>query len=155
MLENELFEFLEGTTDAAFSVNQQGEILSWNRAAERLFGYSTSEVLGKSCSHRMALRTLLRLLQGRPRPSLRRGGSGIRASRIAHWRSVSSRALRRSIGFAPENCQAIVESQPPGARSYDDDEPKLRFARQFKYGNLRSRAEADGEAGGADAAVDV
>ena len=33
MLENELFEFLEGTTDAAFSVNQQGEILSWNRAA--------------------------------------------------------------------------------------------------------------------------
>ena len=30
MLENELFAFLEGTTDAAFSVNQQGEILSWN-----------------------------------------------------------------------------------------------------------------------------
>jgi PAS domain S-box-containing protein len=50
MLENELFEFLEGTTDAAFSVNQLGEILSWNRAAERLFGYSSSEVLGKSCS---------------------------------------------------------------------------------------------------------
>ena len=40
MLENELFEFLEGTTDAAFSVSQQGEILSWNGAAERLFGYS-------------------------------------------------------------------------------------------------------------------
>ena len=50
MLENELFDFLEGTTDAAFSVNEQGEILSWNRAAERLFGYSSSEVLGKSCS---------------------------------------------------------------------------------------------------------
>ena len=50
MLENELFAFLEGTTDAAFSVNQQGEILSWNVAAQRLFGYSSSEVLGKSCS---------------------------------------------------------------------------------------------------------
>src|ERR1039458_5856121 len=49
MLENELFTFLEGTTDAAFSVNQQGEILSWNGASERLFGYSSSEVLGKSC----------------------------------------------------------------------------------------------------------
>ncbi len=49
MLENELFEFLEGTTDAAFSVNRAGEILSWNSAAERLFGYSSSEVLGKGC----------------------------------------------------------------------------------------------------------
>ena len=49
MLENELFAFLEGTTDAAFSVSEQGEILSWNGAAERLFGYSSSEVLGKSC----------------------------------------------------------------------------------------------------------
>ena len=49
MLESELFAFLEGTTDAAFSVSEQGEILSWNGAAERLFGYSSSEVLGKSC----------------------------------------------------------------------------------------------------------
>ena len=30
MLESELFESLEGTTDGAFSVSQQGEILSWN-----------------------------------------------------------------------------------------------------------------------------
>ena len=30
MLESELFAFLEGTTDAAFSVSEQGEILSWN-----------------------------------------------------------------------------------------------------------------------------
>ena len=40
MLESELFAFLEGTTDAAFSVSEQGEILSWNGAAQRLFGYS-------------------------------------------------------------------------------------------------------------------
>jgi PAS domain S-box-containing protein len=49
MLESELFAFLEGTSDAAFSVSDQGEIVSWNGAAERLFGYSSSEVLGKSC----------------------------------------------------------------------------------------------------------
>ena len=49
MLENELFALLEGTTDAAFSVNEQGEILSRNVAAQRLFGYSSSEVLGRSC----------------------------------------------------------------------------------------------------------
>ena len=59
MLENELFTFLEGTTDAAFSVNEQGEILSWNRAAERLFGYSSSEALGKSCSQLLRGRGVL------------------------------------------------------------------------------------------------
>ena len=36
MLENELFAFLEGTTDAAFSVSEQGKILSWNGAAETI-----------------------------------------------------------------------------------------------------------------------
>ena len=59
MLESELFAFLEGTTDAAFSVNEQGEILSWNRAAERLFGYSSSEALGKSCSQLLRGRGVL------------------------------------------------------------------------------------------------
>jgi PAS domain S-box-containing protein len=49
MLQRELFEFLEETADAAFCVNQQGEICSWNRAAEKLFGYSASEAIGKSC----------------------------------------------------------------------------------------------------------
>jgi PAS domain S-box-containing protein len=49
MLENELFEFLEGATDGAFSLCQQGEILAWKPAAERLFGSSSSEVPGKSC----------------------------------------------------------------------------------------------------------
>ena len=49
MLQKELLEFLDETADAAFSVNQQGEICSWNAAAEKLFGYSASEAIGKSC----------------------------------------------------------------------------------------------------------
>jgi PAS domain S-box-containing protein len=49
MLQNELLEVLEETADAAFCVNQQGEIRSWNAAAEELFGYSASEAIGKSC----------------------------------------------------------------------------------------------------------
>jgi PAS domain S-box-containing protein len=49
MLEQELFDFVNAAADAAFSVNEQGEILSWNAAAERLFGYARSEVLGKGC----------------------------------------------------------------------------------------------------------
>ena len=47
MLETELFAFLEQTADAAYTVTEQGEIRSWNRAAERLFGYPASEVLGR------------------------------------------------------------------------------------------------------------
>ena len=47
MLESELFALLEQTADAAYTVTEQGEICSWNRAAERLFGYPASEVLGR------------------------------------------------------------------------------------------------------------
>lgn len=45
MLESELFELLEHTADAAYTVTTDGEICSWNRAAEDLFGYTASEVL--------------------------------------------------------------------------------------------------------------
>jgi len=56
MLEQELFDLLEGTADAAFSVTDQGEICSWNKAAEKLFGYSRAHALHKTCQS---------LLQGR------------------------------------------------------------------------------------------
>jgi len=49
MLESELFALLQGTTDAAFSVTEEGEILSWNKAAEKLLGYSAQEVVQKTC----------------------------------------------------------------------------------------------------------
>lgn len=47
MLETELFALLEHTADAAYTVTDGGEIRSWNRAAEQLFGYPASEVLGR------------------------------------------------------------------------------------------------------------
>ena len=47
MLETELFTLLEQTADAAYTVTKDGEICSWNRAAERLFGYPATEVLGR------------------------------------------------------------------------------------------------------------
>src|SRR5262249_18074170 len=49
MLEQELFDLLEGTSDAAFTVNEQGEICSWNKGAEKLFGYPRTEVRDKTC----------------------------------------------------------------------------------------------------------
>lgn len=47
MLESELFALLEQTTDAAYTVATDGAVRSWNSAAERLFGYSVSAVIGK------------------------------------------------------------------------------------------------------------
>ena len=49
MLERQLAELLEGTTDAAFTVDLQGEILTWNKAAENLFGHDASSAVGKEC----------------------------------------------------------------------------------------------------------
>jgi PAS domain S-box-containing protein len=49
MLETELFALLEGTSDAAFCVSGEGEIRSWNKSAEKLFGYPSSEAVHKTC----------------------------------------------------------------------------------------------------------
>lgn len=49
MLENEIFQLLEGTADAAFTVTEEGEILSWNKAAEKLFGHPAAKVLHRTC----------------------------------------------------------------------------------------------------------
>ncbi len=50
MLESELFTLLNGTADAAFSVDENGLICSWNWGAEQLFGHPSSEVLQKPCA---------------------------------------------------------------------------------------------------------
>jgi PAS domain S-box-containing protein len=49
MLERELFNLLEGISDAAFAVTDQGEICSWNKAAEKLFGYSSTQAISNTC----------------------------------------------------------------------------------------------------------
>lgn len=50
MRELELAKTLEATSDAAFAVDLGGEIRTWNKAAEKLFGYEAQEILGKQCS---------------------------------------------------------------------------------------------------------
>ena len=48
MLESELFALLEHTADAAYTVTSDGEICSWNAAAERLFGLPAVDVLRRN-----------------------------------------------------------------------------------------------------------
>src|ERR1051325_748263 len=59
MLETELFALLERTADAAYTVTEGGEICSWNGAAERLFGYSASEVLHRNIDEVLEARDTL------------------------------------------------------------------------------------------------
>jgi PAS domain S-box-containing protein len=40
---------IEGTADAAFAVDDAGQIIAWNKAAAELFGLAESEVMNVSC----------------------------------------------------------------------------------------------------------
>jgi len=42
-------ELVASTADPAFGTDETGRIVIWNRAAEKLFGYQASEVLGRPC----------------------------------------------------------------------------------------------------------
>ena len=50
MFEAELFSFLGNTADACFVMRESGEICFWNHSAEILFGFSSNEALGQTCS---------------------------------------------------------------------------------------------------------
>ena len=43
MFAGDVYKLLEGTADAAFVVTVEGEICSWNAAAEKLTGYAAAE----------------------------------------------------------------------------------------------------------------
>ena len=59
MLESELFALLEQTADAAYTVTDDGEIRSWNHAAERLLGYTASEMVGRHVDEALEARDAL------------------------------------------------------------------------------------------------
>jgi len=79
MLETELFALLERTADAAYTVNANGEICSWNAAAERLLGYPAAEVLHRDIDR------VLQARDGLGTPPLA-GGSD---ASVRHWKNPS------------------------------------------------------------------
>jgi PAS domain S-box-containing protein len=59
MLETELFELLQHTADAAYTVTETGEICSWNDAAQMLFSYPAGEVLHRNIDEVFEARDVL------------------------------------------------------------------------------------------------
>src|SRR5574340_528244 len=56
MPQAELVSLLESTADAAFTVDEHGQICSWNASARELFGYSAEQVLNKTCDELLGAR---------------------------------------------------------------------------------------------------
>src|SRR2546428_9947338 len=110
MLETELFALLEQTADAAYTVTEGGEICSWNRAAERLFGYSASEVLHRNIDEVLEARDTL----GTNAPP---GGSGAATPR---WDGTSRGVPNFSFEVRTPN-----PPQRPGAHSVARPKPLL------------------------------
>lgn len=50
MQRDRLIRLLDRSADPAFALTERGEIWSWNRAAEEVFGYSASEAIQKQFS---------------------------------------------------------------------------------------------------------
>ncbi len=55
---------LFSTSETAYAVDRNGRIVVWNQAAERTFGFTESQVLGKSCWELLSARDVF----GNPSP---------------------------------------------------------------------------------------
>ncbi len=106
---SQLAAIVEHSNDAIFSRTFDGRIATWNRAAERIFGYSAAEMIGRSSDVLLApgtrdeyRRVIARLRRGRPVEGIetlrrRRDGTLIH---VALTLSPIRDSARRLIGFS-------------------------------------------------------
>ena len=102
MLEAELFALLERTADAAYTVTEDGEIRSWNGAAEELFGYPAGEVVGRNVQEVLEGRDALgtQVLAGGVETAVRRGDGTARPG-CPCWRGTDRPPSRRGAVTCP------------------------------------------------------
>ena len=61
-MERSIITMLAGTADGAMFADEEGTVVLWNRAAERLLGFRAAEVSGRPCHEVLRGETL----SGRP-----------------------------------------------------------------------------------------
>lgn len=92
-----LASIVEGAQDAIYSKKLDGTIMAWNAEAERLFGYSSAEVLGKSV--RMLIPPDKSQEERKVLDKLRSG------ERVQHFETLRStkegRVIRVSVSMSP------------------------------------------------------
>jgi PAS domain S-box-containing protein len=89
-----LASLLEGTAEAAFAVDLQGQIRTWNRGATRLFGCDSELAIGRPCA------TVV-------------NGHGETGSAVCQLGCHRLEQLRRTTSY--------LRAEPPGAESGDFD----------------------------------
>ena len=115
MLEPELFALLEQTADAAFAVTERGDICSWNEAAEQLFGYAASEVIGRNIDEVIEPRDTLGASQPVDDPESARRADAV----LAPVPNFDLEVATKSRGRMWVNISTIVfDNRPTGRRLF-------------------------------------
>ena len=119
---------VEASNDAIFSTRLDGTILSWNKGAERLFGYGAEEIEGGSLSLLSLPRRERRATElarvPRAGETLRRPRDDVPGERTAGWSRCRSPSLRSG------TCQATSRQDPwSPATSRSRSAPRRRCAR--------------------------
>ncbi len=83
---DELLAVLARTTDGVFALDQAGQVVFWNAAAERITGYLADEVLGRPCYEISAVNSATAVTSASPTAQCC-GPPGIRSPcpRITCW----------------------------------------------------------------------
>jgi PAS domain S-box-containing protein len=106
--ETHLRNILEGALDAVVSMNQDGLILQWNRAAEEIFGWPRAEVLGMPLVELIVPERFRALHQQGVQTFLETGDAPFLGKR-AEWI-----ALRRDGSEFPAEVRITAEAEPSG-----------------------------------------
>jgi PAS domain S-box-containing protein len=102
----QLASIVESTDDAIIATDLEGRVTSWNRGAERIFGYSASEIIGRSVDVLMPPG----VATGRERAPLR---ALPRPRRHLRLRRLLQAAQRRLAGAARLGARAAARRSVP------------------------------------------